>query len=536
MRILFVNLLLISSCYSGKAQTWNWAKGFGGPGVDLIASMKINAEEEIYFSGTYHETIDLGTTILEALQGSDAFLSKSDNQGNVLWAVSAGSLNNDFSLDIEVDKEGNILWLGQYWVAAFFENDTIQAGSNAKAYFVAKYNPEGQLIWAKSINGSSTKVVNDLTLDAANNIYLTGYFRDSLIVDDIILTSQATEDAFVLKIAADGDPSWGVQYGNSGTTRPQKIETTSNGQLVIAGNFTGSVTFGDNDLVSVTTDFDIFIALLDENGIASWGRIGTGVFDNLVNALAIDANDNIYVSGNFTGVLGIDNQSISTPGFNSNLYLLKLNASGDLAWARGLDDQVFNDPSFSYDIALKDGLVLMTGQFLGTLLLDDLQLLGEASEFKGYIASFDSVDGKVKKLSLIPGTAQTSGSRIAVDSDGRLYLGGTFSDQVTLGNTTLTSSGNLDFFIAQASPTFTGVGNVILKKNSISISPNPVSENLYLNTLDQTFLVAVFDLYGRQVLVAKNQASLDVRWLAPGNYFIRYASAGYVQILPFVKM
>jgi type IX secretion system substrate protein len=535
MRVFFIQILLFCSFFSGQTQNWNWAKGFGGPAVDIISSMKINTSEEILFSGTYNETLSLGSSTLEAIQGSDVFLSKSDNQGNVLWAVSAGSSNNDFSLDIEVDSEGNILWLGQYWVEVYFENDTLQAGSNTKAYFVAKYNPSGQLIWAKSINGSSTKAANDLTLSEENDIYLTGYFNDSLIVDNIVLTAQAAEDAFVLKISADGIPSWGVQFGNEGTTRPQRIETTSSGQLVIAGNITGSVTFGNDNLVSVTTDFDIFVAHLDENGISNWGRIGTGVFDNLVNALAVGVNDNIYVSGNFTGVLGIDNQTIATPGFNENLYLLNLNTTGDLVWIRGLDDQVFNDPSFSYDIALKDELVLMTGQFLGTLIIDDLQL-GDVAELKGYIASFDVENGQVKKLSLIPGTAQTSGSRISVDNNGRLYLGGTFTDQVTLGNNTLTSTGSLDFFIAQASPTFTGFENIVLKKEEITISPNPVSENLHLNTSDHLFTIEIFDLYGRQLLSLKNQTSLNVQSLSPGNYFIRYTSSDYVQVIPFIKI
>ena len=230
-------------------------------------------------------------------------------------------------------------------------------------------------------------MVNDLTINSENDLFLTGYFHDSLMVENVLLTSQAEEDAFVLKISEEGTPLWGTQYGDSGIIRPQRIEKTSTGQLVIAGNLTGSVTLGADGLVSVSTDFDNFIALLDENGLPLWGRIGTGVFDNLITALAVNANDQIYISGYFTGVLKIEGEEIVTPGFIENLYLLKLNAAGELLWIRGLDDTEFNDPSFSYDLALKNDLVLMTGQFRGALLIDDLELTEEVG-FSGLYRKF----------------------------------------------------------------------------------------------------------------------------------------------------
>lgn len=536
MRLFFILILMVSIISTINAQQWEWAQSYGGTGVDLIASLSINNDnDELLFSGTFHETIDFSLSSVSALQGSDAFLAKSDLEGNVIWSVSAGSLNNDFSLDTEIDKDGNILWLGQYWVEAFFENDTIQSGSNTKAYFVAKYNPDGQLIWVRSITGSATKVVNDLSLDAEDNIYLTGYFNDSLMVEDLVLIAQGGEDAFVLKMESNGNPSWGMRYGNSGTIRPKKIETTSSGKIIIAGDLTGNVTFGSDVLNSVTTDFDIFIAQLDENGVALWGKIGTGVYDNFVNALAIDESDHIYVSGNFTAVLGIGNQSISTPGFNENLYLLKLSSSGELIWVRGLSNTEFNDPSFAYDITLKEDLVLMTGQFIGDLLIDNLSL-GHYDILQGFIASFDGADGNVKKLSVIPGTAQTSGRRIMVGSEGRIYVAGTFLDQVNFDDITLSTEGMVDFFIAGASPTFTGLENLLPQYQALSLFPNPVYESFVLEAPEEDFRIEIFMLNGLLIMQAKNQISYNVGHLVPGKYFIRYTSAKGIRVSSFVKM
>jgi len=123
MRIFITQVLLFVLLCPLKAQDWNWAKHFGGLESDAVASMKIQDNGDIVIGGNYRGNIDFGGTNLEALQGSDAFLSKLNDQGEVLWALSGGSLNNDVSIDVEIDEEGNIIWLGQFWISAFFEGE-----------------------------------------------------------------------------------------------------------------------------------------------------------------------------------------------------------------------------------------------------------------------------------------------------------------------------------------------------------------------------------------------------------------------------
>ena len=121
MRIIILQILVIFLFQPGKAQNWNWAKGFGGQGFETIPSMKVDDQGEILIAGSFNETVNFGSTSLESIQGSDAFLAKLDPQGTPLWAISAGSFNHDFSIDIEIDAQENILWLGQYWVRPFLK-------------------------------------------------------------------------------------------------------------------------------------------------------------------------------------------------------------------------------------------------------------------------------------------------------------------------------------------------------------------------------------------------------------------------------
>lgn len=536
MRLLLLYILVFLGFLHSNAQDWNWAENFGGDEGENIGAMKIDSEGSVFMVGSYKGMVDFGIATFEALEGSDAFLSKLNNQGEVEWAVSAGSFNNDVSIDVEIDAQGNLIWLGEFWIEAFFQNDTIVAGTNAKAYFVAKYDDSGNLIWVESIIGSALKVVSDLSLDDSGDIMITGYFSDSLQSGDLSLLAENETDAFLLKMSAEGESIWAKRYGDAGEIFPKKIEKNSNGDFVIAGDLIGGITIGEDTLVSVSTDFDIFVGLFSEDGTGLWGRIGTGVFDNLLNGLAIDQGDDIYLSGNFVGVMEIGDEEILTPGFNDNLYLLKMDASGDLLWGRALSAEVFNDPSFSLDIAVKEdqNLLMMIGQFKGDLLIDHLRINNE-NAVSGFVGGFDMESGIVKQLDKIRGTDQSSGLEIEVDTEGLIYISGVFFETVSFDDFDLMSSGGTDVFVAKANELLTSVYSEYLDKISLSVFPNPAQNQLILKTSFTEFEVTIYDVVGRTIFYTKNEKVLDIKNLKPGTYYLSFRNGKDKETVVFLK-
>lgn len=532
VRILFLMYTLLA--FPLFAQDWNWANRYGAIGADALEAMAIGPSGEVLLGGSFEGQLMVGAENLEAFAGRDAFLARLDEHGNVDWALSGGGPSNEVSIEVAFDGEGNTIWLGQYWIEGFFGQDTITAGSNSKAYFMAKYDPAGALLWVKSINGSATKVVNDFVLDALGDIYLTGYFNDSLMIDDFTLTSTHLSDAFMIKLSSEGEVIRGLKYGDFGWVRSQKILQTSDGDLVLAGIVEGGISFGPDTLVSVTTDFDLFVAKLDTLGTGIWGRIGTGVFDNLVFGFEADSNDDLYVTGNFVGVLNIGGLEILTPSFTENLFLLKLDASGEALWARGLNDQLFNEASSGMDLSFKDDLVMMTGQFSDELLIDDLSL-NSSGGTRGFIAGFDRMTGLVKRLSKIGGNGQTSGVRIETGPTGLIYIGGLFLGEVFFDDRVLTSEGQTDCYVAQSTDLFTGIDLDFLAEKTISVYPNPVTSVLYIATEDAYFEGRIYDRQGRIVRLIKQELQVSVHDLIPGIYYLRYYCADGVASIPFVK-
>ncbi len=529
--LIFIGIFLGTNCL---AQDWNWAERFGGVGSESLAALKYSDSGALILAGNYTSEIDFGNTSLQAVEGSDAYLAKLDTEGIVQWAVSAGSSDNDLSLDVEEDSEGNLLWLGQYWVEAFFEDDTITAGLNSKAYFLAKYSSEGDLLWVHTINGTAAKVANDLVVDAANNIFVTGYYSDSLMLGDTVLAAQAAEDAFLAQYDSEGNLLWGSTYGSTGIIRPQVIDLSPEGALILAGNLTGSITLGADNLNSVSTDFDMFIAAFTSSGEPLWGRIGTGVFDNLATSLAIDEAGHIFVGGHLTGVLLIEGLELLTPGFEDNLFLLKMDSEGNLLWGRALANDEFNDSSFSFDIALNGTQVLMIGHYVGELIIDDLSLETQ-SALEGYIAFFNTENGLVEKLAGIRGSMQTSSTEIEVDELGQVYVGGIYLGTAFFGNISLESAGNTDFFVARADMTFTPNRELERGQSGFDFFPNPVQERLFIATTQANFRIEVLNQLGQTLLFFENEKNLNLQGLPAGNYWLKYTDEAGVQSALIIK-
>lgn len=533
---LIILLFLFIQEGRGTAQTWDWSTSLGGTATDALTAMEIGEDGNLFVAGSYQDEIAFGSTNLASIGEGDVFLAQLSESGNVEWAISGGSESNDNSLALTLDADGNILWLGQYWVRAFFGTDSIDSGMNSKAYFLAKYTPSGELLWLRNIRGTSTKVVADVSVDEANDIYLTGYFSDSLFLEEAALEAEGGEDAFLWKLNASGEVLWGTRYGNSGRIRPVKMESTPSGEVVIAGDIEGSVTFGEDELNSVTTDFDVFVAKIDGAGVPIWGRLGTGVFDDFLRALRVDESGNTYLSGHFIGVLNILGNTIATPGFVDNLFLIKLDAAGAVTWLRALDASEFNEPSFSFDIALREDKVWMTGQFLELLLIDDLTVSGEGY-FQGFVAAFDTLEGAAEDLVLIPGDNQTSGRLLEVGMDNQVYLGGVFVEGLSLGNDNYQSSGGTDIFLARLGDALTSVAFPSLLDPRIKIYPNPVEETLYLNLPGSAEMeLTVYDTKGNAHLRVRNTSQLSLEHLTTGLYYLQVKSRRYTQVLSFVKL
>ena len=90
-----------------------------------------------------------------------------------------------------VDAAGNVFADGTFTGPTSFGGETLTpAGGVASDVFVAKVDPNGQTVWARTFGGPDPDFGNTLGLDAAGNLYLGGSFSGTLDIPGAMLHSQ----------------------------------------------------------------------------------------------------------------------------------------------------------------------------------------------------------------------------------------------------------------------------------------------------------------------------------------------------------
>ncbi len=157
-----------------------------------------------YIIGQYfNDTISFDNIILtnNGIVNDDFFIVKYDPNGNVIWAKHEGSDNYDFANDIDIDKYGAIYVTGSYWTSNITFGTITLNSYGGKNLFIVKYNPLGQVVWAKrsSGTGGNNNYSNGICIDNNMSVYIQGGFSNSsLYFNSTILNNPANQTEFYI--------------------------------------------------------------------------------------------------------------------------------------------------------------------------------------------------------------------------------------------------------------------------------------------------------------------------------------------------
>jgi hypothetical protein len=236
-------------------------------------------------------------------------------------AISSSSyLNLGYSV---VDAPGNVYMAGAF--ADVVDFDPGPATSNLTSVgdadaFICKLNTSGNLVWAIQLGGTGADTAEYVTVDALGNVYVTGSFSGTVDFDPgpglAALTAQAGTDAFVAKYDAAGNYVWATSFAESDNSTGKAVGVDGTGNVYVTGNFSGLILFTNGLSYTSLGGNDVFICKLNAAGGLIWGdRIGGSSIDN-ASGIVADATGNVYACGNFqNGTIDLD------PGPDSTNYL-----------------------------------------------------------------------------------------------------------------------------------------------------------------------------------------------------------------------
>ncbi|HKR05073.1 MAG TPA: SBBP repeat-containing protein [Bacteroidia bacterium] len=448
---IYAFAVLIFNCTAlcGQAPGWEWAKSQPGNGNDIPNGIATDADGNSYITGSFSSsTLTFGTTVLtNPWPGKeDVFVAKYDASGNVVWAKRFGANGYDYGNAVAVDTNGNLYVTGTFRsLHVHFDNIILtNAYSSTDDIFIAKFDTLGNVIWAKSAGAPAYgyDLSYGITADANGNSYITGYFSGIEIhFDSITLVATGLFDFFIAKYDSSGNVQWAKTVVNSGFIIGNSIAVDANGNVYATGDFDGSVTFGSTPLGSTGYN-DVFVVKYDSSGNVLWAKQGGGGHDDNGQSITVDANGNSYITGHF-GINGSNFGGVILTGtlYGGGLFVAKYDSSGNVPWATTPGGNGYGDIGKGIK-ADPNGNLYVTGHFSSdTLIFGNSTLINVNGNSIIFDIFIAKYDSSGNALWAKNPLGQGSeyGHGVDIDASGNCYITGYLQGQGVVFGTTTLS-------------------------------------------------------------------------------------------------
>lgn len=313
-----------------------WGKTAGGStSTDIGYGITTDPNDNVIITGTYNSpTITFGNITLTSIGATNCFLTKYDNSGNVIWAKSFGGEAFDYSLKIQTDMNSNIYLAGNFFsFLCTFGNESISNSNTAEHkadVFVAKYDANGNSLWAKSAGGLMNDMGVNLTLDNNGGVYITGWFTSSSITFGNTTLNKFSpgtyNDIFIAKFDDFGNNLWAMSEGCNSFIQPYDIMSNATGELFITGYFQcDTMHLGSNELINSSFNNESYLGKI--NNILGIDEINENESFNIApNPFDKETTINFYEEQNNLNIKIIDllgNVAFNTVFSGKNLIIEK---------------------------------------------------------------------------------------------------------------------------------------------------------------------------------------------------------------------
>ncbi|MGZ3864737.1 MAG: T9SS type A sorting domain-containing protein [Bacteroidia bacterium] len=541
-------LLLISFVEQINGQTWQWAKSGNGTGIGSTSnegySVATDTSGNVFITGFFESpTITFGTYTLSTMGYFDVFIVKYDSNGNVLWAKSAGGSLEDDGYSVSTDKAGNV------FLAGYFKSSTITFGtytltntsSNNMNLFIVKYDPNGNVLWAKNPTGTVEYAGNNIvSTDSTGNIFVTGSFLSpTMTLGTYTLTNASafgSPNVFIAKYDSNGNVLWAKSAGGINGTEGSAVSTDVAGNAFITGGFVDTtVTFGTYTLTNhVLYHSDIFVAKYDANGNVLWAKSAGGITNEGANSISADGGGNVFITGSFNsptitfGSYTLTNAN--NTGTDNNFFIAKYDATGSVLWAKSAGGK-HGDYGYSVSADINGNAFVTGGFYVDTLTFGSFNISPPANSVDPiYIVKYDSIGNVLCASVLSSGGDDQNG--VCTDRFGNAYICSDYQapSPFVVGTTSLTiTHGGENIFVAKWIPNCAKVGveQMVEHNDKIILYPNPASDQFYIETgAMEKLYVELFDVNGKLLFskTVNDKSNINVSNLVDGVYTLTIKS------------
>lgn len=288
-----------------------WAKRVGGFDRDVVVGKDIAVDDEhVYLTGWFTGNVDFdpgaGKSAFKTNTNSSAFVLKLNSAGGFEWVKKIGGNGVDQGTGVAVDDDGKVYATGFFERSMTFGGTSLTSAGGSDV-FVTRLSVDGSVDWIKQLGGAGNDQSRGIALDAAKNVYTTGFFKQTGDFNPASATSNLNsaggKDIFISRLDTNGTFSLAKRVGDTGNDVARGIAINPGGNAFFTGDFTGTVDF-DPDAGTTTLlsngHTDVFMLKLKNDRPVAADDVSTTNEDTAVTINVTtndtDADDTVAVT------------------------------------------------------------------------------------------------------------------------------------------------------------------------------------------------------------------------------------------------
>lgn len=367
-------------------------------------------------------------------------------------------------LGIAADSNDDVILIGEFSNTVDFDPGPAVASYTSSGMFnsdafIAKYSTTGAFLWVKVISSPTRESFEQVVIASNNEIIVSGTYYGNTDLDPGTGTATAIHngnsgaDFLLARYNSNGDYVWSKYWGGIGTEFTGALQINNAGSILVAGAFTGTCDLDPGAgtqyfyAAGGNLDYDVFMSCFTSTGNLSWCWQLGGANSESISSIAVDASDNIFCTGRFTGPIDFDPGAGQYNITGSFGFVSRLTPTGGFTWVGTFD---FN-PGFVEVTPQQE--VFIAGNYVIPIDADPGAGVYTLPHVGGYETGIIALTtaGNFIRAGCITGTAHQFTNDFKLDVNGNFALGGQFEAAADFdpgaGVTTLTPATYRDPFV-----------------------------------------------------------------------------------------
>ncbi len=444
MKKSIIILLLSGIIYTANSQSLNvsWSTQIGGPNWDVVTSITELSDGNIAIAGTYYDSISIAGTKYYSKGSRDCFLGIINPQGEFLKTTSFGGEGYEYIRNLIPAENGGMTAVIQY-------NDKMQAGGQS-------FTKKDQVNYAFTFFDKNLDVTNKTIIaskkdsrvtgyqrNTDGSYYFTGWFEDSIQVDDKLYVTQGDDNVFSGSLQQGAKLKWFKQMDAKGFDKSFAAKADKSGINYMLGT-TGKGDFAGMKKPRTVGEEMTHLFVMENDGDGATTNITYPLYGLEIEPVEI-LNDsvNLWILANFKYSAYVNGIELISYGAN-DVVLLKVNQqTKEIKYYQlgGLGNET------ATGLVKSGNQVVVAGSFTDEITFAGTTLKNEEFGTDIFIAAFGE---DCTPVSLVTFKGNQSEFPCAIISSGTgIYLAGEFTGILSADGGTLTSQGDEDVFIAR---------------------------------------------------------------------------------------